>query len=115
MAYSRDLKRRVLDFVAQGGSKAQAARRFQINTCTVFVWLGQPADHRPGKPGPKTGHKIDRDRLRQLVQTQPDLMLKELAAKLGVSINGVSRCLMVLGISRKKNAALRQRVHRPRA
>ena len=46
---------------------------------TVFVWLGEPQNHVPGKPGPQTGRKIDREKLRQAVQEQPDLMRKELA------------------------------------
>jgi transposase-like protein len=79
MAYSHDLKQRVLEYVGAGGGKSQAARRFSVARSTVFVWLGEPQNHVPGKPGPKTGGKIDREKLRQAVQEQPDLMRKELA------------------------------------
>jgi transposase-like protein len=112
MAYSNDLKQRVLEFVAAGGGKSEAARRFSVARSTVFVWLDEPEDHVPGKPGPKTGRKIDRDKLRQAVQEQPDLMLKELARRFDASINGISCSLKAMGMSRKKNAVLRPSLHR---
>lgn len=36
MSYGKDLRKRVLDFVAEGGSKAEAARRFRIHPSTVY-------------------------------------------------------------------------------
>ena len=53
MTYSSDLRERVLDFVASGGSKTQAAKRFSLHRSTVHEWLKQPEDHKAGKPGPK--------------------------------------------------------------
>jgi transposase len=112
MAYSDDLKQRVLKFVAAGGGKSEAARRFSVARSTVFVWLGEPANHVPGKPGPRAGRKIDREQLRQAVQAQPDLLLKELARRFGASVNGISCSLKAIGLSRKKNAVLRPSLHR---
>lgn len=60
MAYSEDLKQRVVSFVAAGGSKKEAARLFAVARSTVFVWLGQPPDYQRRKPGSRTGHKQDR-------------------------------------------------------
>jgi transposase len=68
MAYSQDLKRRVLAYVGQGGSKTHAAKLFSLARATVYVWLQQPPDRSRGKPGPKTGHKIDRAKLAQLIE-----------------------------------------------
>ncbi|MCL2022355.1 MAG: IS630 transposase-related protein [Betaproteobacteria bacterium] len=48
MAYSKDFRCLVLDFVANGGSKAEAARRFGISRQSVFDWLKHPPDHKPG-------------------------------------------------------------------
>ena len=78
MAYSNDLRQRILQYLAAGGGKSGAARRFSLARSTVLVWLGEPQNHVPGKPGPKTGGKIDPEKLRQAVQEQPELMLKEL-------------------------------------
>lgn len=102
MAYSEDLKQRVLSFVAAGGSKKEAARLFAVARSTVFVWLGQPPDHQRRKPGPRTGHKIDRAKLAQLIEAQPDLLQREMAQLMGVSRNGISRALMAMKVTRKK-------------
>jgi transposase-like protein len=37
--HSKDLRRRVIDFVRQGGSKSEAARHFGVSRTTVFAWL----------------------------------------------------------------------------
>ena len=108
MAYSEDLRKRVLRFVQQGGSKAEAARRYEVHLRTVFVWLAQGDSHQRGKPGPRTSRKFSRDKLAKLVAKQPDALLKELAQALGVqSINTISHALKQMGISRKKNTAVR--------
>lgn len=108
MRYSHDIRTRVIDFVDNGGSKVAAARRFQVGIRSVFYWLKQGRDHRPEKPGPRNSFKLDRKRLVQLVEDNPDMMLKELAAELDVSINAVFHSLKVLGYSRKKNGALQR-------
>ena len=41
MAYSLDLRKRVLDFIAAGGSKT-ASRRFSVARSTLYKWLNAP-------------------------------------------------------------------------
>ncbi len=103
MRHSQDLKRRVLQFMADGGSKAEAARRFTVHRSTIFIWLKQPSDHQPKKTGPRNSYKFDREALRQLIEKQPDLLLREMAAQFGVSVNTVHHALKRMRISRKKN------------
>jgi transposase len=107
MAYSDDLRKRVLSFVARGGSKAEAARCFEVHLRTVFLWIEQGSEHRRGKPGPTTSRKFSRDELSERVKKQPDLLLKEHAAHFGVSLNAIRHALIQMGFSRKKNAAVR--------
>jgi transposase len=107
MCYSQDLKKRVLAYIAQGHSKIDAARTFGVGRSTIFLWLAQPDDHTPGKPGPKTSRCIDRDKLAQLVACQPDLMIKEMAQILGSKRSTVHNNLKKLGLVRKKNTAIR--------
>ena len=102
MRYSQDLKQRVLQFIAAGGSKVEASRHFDVHRSTVFVWVKQPEDHQFKKPGPTGSYKLDRQALRQLIETQPELRLKEMAEKLGVSINTIRHALKQMGIVRKK-------------
>ena len=57
MRCSSDLRRRVIDFVRNGGSKAEAARRFQVARSSVYRWMDAEdglAYRRPGPRGPRT-------------------------------------------------------------
>jgi transposase len=70
MRCSLDLRRRVVAFVQRGGSKAEAARRFQVGEASVYRWLkpdGLTDKHTPRKP-----HKLDWEALRQHVAEFPD-------------------------------------------
>ena len=70
MAYSQDLRERVLDFVAVGGSKKAAAERFNVGLSTMFLWCQTPEKVRAEKPGPKGGSKLDLDRLRAMLSAR---------------------------------------------
>ncbi|MCA6369642.1 MAG: helix-turn-helix domain-containing protein, partial [Cytophagales bacterium] len=34
-----DLRERVVKYVREGGSKAEAARRYEVSEATVYTWL----------------------------------------------------------------------------
>jgi transposase len=111
MSYSHDLRERVLQCIKQGGKKIEAARRYGIHINTVYAWLAQPDDHQAKKPGSKDSRKFKQADLAQAIKEQPDLMLKELAQRFGVSVSDISATLRKMGISRKKNAAVRASIH----
>lgn len=111
MAYSQDLRRRVLAFINAGGSKAEASRRYEIHVDTLYQWVKQPPDHQAKKPGPKDSRKFCRIALAKAVQEQPDVMQKELAKRFGVSISVISATFRILGLRRKKNAGVRASIH----
>ncbi len=107
MSYSVDLRKRVIGFVRDGGSKAEAARRFSVNRGRVYVWLALAEDQlEPGKPGPKKARKIDMQRLAEAIKAQPDRLQKELAADFGVRPSAIHHACKRLGITRKKTVAL---------
>lgn len=108
MRCSSDIRDRVLDFVEAGGSKAEAARRFQVSARSVFYWLKQGRDYVVSRPGPRDARKTDRNKLIKIVEAHPDIMLKELSERLEVSINAVHHSLKVLGYTRKKNGTLQR-------
>lgn len=109
MAYSLDLKQRVLAFIQKNGTITQAARIFSIARPTIYIWLAQPADYDKTrkKPGPTTSSTIDRAKLRQIITDQPDLMLKELAVLFNSNTSTMSYNLAKMKIHRKKNSAIR--------
>ena len=67
MAYSTDLRKRVLDFINKGDSKAAAERTFGVSRRTVYNYLEAADPFRCEKPGPKGPRDIDYDALQQHV------------------------------------------------
>lgn len=107
MSYSEDLRQRVVDFVRQGGSKAEAARLFKVSRGRVYAWLSLPPDQLAArKPGPTGPRKLDLQKLESLLMEQPDLLQKEMAQQLGVCESTIHYARKRLKITRKKDARL---------
>jgi len=104
MTYSVDLRRRIVSFVGDGGSKAEASRRFSISRKTVYNWLSCD-DLTPKRHGPRR-RKIDRDALLRDVALYPDALLRERAVRFGVYPNAIWCALRKMGIRHKKTDAL---------
>jgi transposase len=72
-AYALDLRERVVKFIQSGGSKAEAARRFELGRSTVYRYL---AAVQTGTLAPKAswGHwrKLDPQKLQVHVKKHPD-------------------------------------------
>ncbi len=106
MSYSKDLRKRVLDFVEGGGSKVEAAKRYNISRDIIYKWLKAPDPLTPQKTGPRGPRCIDYSALKQHVQDFPDQTNVERAAHFGVSPYCIWYGLRKLGISRKKDIRL---------
>ncbi len=106
MRCSKDIRKRVIAFVQGGGSKAEAARRFQVSRGSIYNWLSAPDALSYRKPGPKGPRKLDREALRRHVEAHDDLTQKERARHFGVSRNCIWNALRKIGVSRKKNDGL---------
>lgn len=102
MAYSTDLRKRVLDFIKAGGKKAEAARRFSLNRSTIYRWLAAEDPFSSEKPGPKNMRVLDEAALKKHVADFPDLTQNERASHFGVSESSIAYGLRKLGITRKK-------------
>src|ERR1035437_7750876 len=104
-AHALDWRKRVVKFINQGGSKVEAARRFDLGRRTVYRYL---AAARTGTLAPKQswGHwrKLDPQKLQVHVKKHPDATLKELQQVLGVSHHAVWVRLGQLGFTLKKNS-----------
>ena len=62
MTYSVDFRKKVVMFVKDGGSQAEAARRFEISLWCVRDWLSRPELHAQQKGVPRR-RKLDKERL----------------------------------------------------
>ncbi len=105
MAYSVDLRRRVVEFVLEGGSREEAARRFKVSRWCVYDWLKRETLE-ADKTGPKGAWKLDREKLEAVIASKPDATLEELSQEVGTGKTAVWHSLKKLKISRKKNVAV---------
>ena len=106
MAYSSDLRKRVLDFIEAGGQKTQACRQFSIARATLYTWLNAEDPLARQKPGPRGPRNLDLNALEKHVADFPDQTQVERAASFGVSEFCIYYGLKTLGITRKKNTRL---------
>ena len=104
--YSMDLRERVVGFVNEGSSKADAARHFNICWKTVSRYVkAQRAGGLPPRPhGGGRRKKFTSESLRRAVARNCDATLREHAEAFGVSHNAVWKRLRQLAITLKKNS-----------
>ena len=102
MRYSSDLRKRVLDFLQTGGSKAEASRRFSVSRPTIYKWVEAPDPFAYEKPGPRAPRALDPNALKEHADAFPDETLKERACHFGVSTFCISYHLKRIGYTRKK-------------
>lgn len=110
MTYSLDLRKRVVKFVKDGGSKAEASRRYEVSRWCVYDWC-QRSDLAPKKVE-RRSRKLDWAALRRTersegVQENPDALLRERAERFGVHINAIFYALKQMKQTCKKNSTLR--------
>jgi transposase len=105
MRHGYSLRERVIGYVENGGSKAEAARVYEVSRATVYNWLrlGRGRLNEYEKPGPKCRRSIDVEALGRAVKTHGDKMQKEHAKEFGVSKSTIHRAMKDLQITRKKN------------
>jgi transposase len=112
-AYSQDLRDRVIAARDRGMKTTPVAKLFGVST----AWVRRVMQRRRecGETGPRpsggvTVVKINMDRLRQLVEQQPDATIAQLHQRLGIncSESAVGMALGRLGLSFKKRRSTRQ-------
>ena len=105
MAYSSDLRTRVLQFIENGGSKTEAAKRFNVGRTAIYRWLNAKDPFTPGKPGPRKPRLLDPTALAEHVKAHPDQTLKERARHFEVS-----HCLCCLWAKKTRLYAKKKRL-----
>lgn len=102
-AYALDLRERVVKFIQGGGSKIEAARRFDLARSSVYRYLeAAKKGTLPPKTSWGTWRKLDPEQLRAQVKKHPDATLKELQQVFGVSHHAIWVRLGQLGFTLKK-------------
>ena len=110
-AYSQDLRDRVIAARQRGLKTRQVARLLQVSDAWVRRVMQRFREYGETQPRPRGGVtvvKIDMDRLRELVEHQPDATIPELHERLGVacSESAVGMALKRLGFTFKKRRSM---------
>lgn len=113
--YSVDLRKRVVKAYDGGVKRVELVSRYGVSLRTVSRLLQrrretggiEPLHGKPGQKPKLTGHA---EKLRKIVEQQPDATLEELREELGISV-GIStlwRGLRDLGLTLKKSHSRRR-------
>jgi transposase len=126
-AYSLDLRERISDCIARGGSRRAAARHFGVSASTAVRIAAQVEERgtleprRMGRPPGRGKLAACLDFLVEIVEAVPDIALTELAAALeaahGVKAHpsSISRALTRLGVTYKKSLSRHRSAPGPRS
>jgi transposase len=105
-AYSIDLRTRIVKSVKDGGSMAEASRKFKVCYKSVQRYVSMAEDGGGLEPKPQGGSekKFGDDALRREVEARPSATLGALGKALGVSDVAILKRLRKLKITLKKNS-----------
>ena len=85
-AYSGDLRERVIEAVAAGASRREAAERFEVSVASAVKWLQRWRDHNSATPKPRGGSVSPLEEfateILAVIAKHPDLTLLETIAEL---------------------------------
>jgi transposase len=110
MTYSPDMRAAALRCVSEGKSRLDIVNFFDISLKTLSNWVRQHRETGSLEPPPRKVYrqrKVIREQLLALIAEHPDATLEELAAPFQVSPSNIDYHLRKLGVTRKKNHALR--------
>jgi transposase len=110
--YSQDLRKRVVGFMALGGSARAAATRFEVSISSALRWAQRWRAEGHARPRAMGGDRRSRlsehgPKVLQLVAQQPDLTLQEIRSALAacgitVGLSTVPRFLGAHNLTLKK-------------
>ena len=100
MSYSLDLRKRVINYIDNGGSILSATRIYKVGRSTIYRWLAR-IELKPTKVT-RRQRKLDWEALEQDVKENPDLRLCDRALKFGVNISSIGYVLHKMKITQKK-------------
>ncbi|AGF51724.1 transposase [Synechocystis sp. PCC 6803] len=100
MAYSLDLRQRVVAYIEAGGKITEASKIYKIGKASIYRWLNR-VDLSPTKVE-RRHRKLDWEALKKDVEENPDARLIDRAKKFGVRPSAVYYALKKMKINRKK-------------
>ena len=104
MAYSKDYRKRVLEYLEEGHTQAEAQEVFKIGCTTIKKWkkLLSEQGTLEKRPLEREARVYESDKLRAYIKEHPQALLKEIASHFGGSISGANSALAREKITLKK-------------
>jgi putative transposase len=102
MAYSLDLRRKVIKFVQDGGSITKASKRFNVGRTTIYRWLSK--EDLESTKVESCKRKIKMKELEKDVEINADTKLKEKASNFGVTLAALIYRFKKMKITRKNKS-----------
>lgn len=100
MAYSLDLRKKVVEWVEEGGSISKASTIYKIGRATIYRWMNR--EYLKPTKVKRRKRKLDWERLRKDIEENPHLKLTDRAQKFGVRPSAICYALKTMKITRKK-------------
>ncbi len=104
MSYSLDLRQKVIDYAESGGKIAKAAKLFGIGRASIYRWLDR--EYLEATKVKNRQRKLDRKELEKDIKENPEVKLKLITEKFGISTTAIWGALKKIKITRKKRTAL---------
>jgi transposase len=104
MAYSKDLRERVLAYLNEGHTQEETSMIFKVGTTTIKNWLSLLSEtgSMEKRPLDRSLRKFDSEKLNTYVEENPNVLLKDVAAKFNGSVTGAFHALNREKITLKK-------------
>ncbi len=110
MAYSLDLRQKVVNYVENGGIITKAAAIFKLGRATIYRWLGRE-DLRPTQVNHRQ-RKLDWEALKKDVEKNPEARLVERARTFRRQTECHLLCLKKIENYKKKTTSLSRKKSR---
>ena len=104
MAYSIDYRKRVLEYIEEGHTQAEAQKLFKVGSTTIKEWkkLLSETNSLEKRPLERDARVYQSDKLCAYIDEHPQALLKEIAEHFGGSVSGANSALAREKITFKK-------------
>ena len=108
MAYSVDLRNRVIDFIKEGNTQERASIIYKVGTSTIKRWLALLSEtgSLEKRPLDRSASKFETEKLNAYIEENPNALLKDIASHFGGTISGADTALKREKITYKKRDLL---------
>jgi transposase len=105
MVYSLDLRKKALNYIANGGKQSDASVIFGVTIRTIANWRRREKqqDLAPRMNGSRPS-KIDDEKLKKYIEANPDSYLREIAQEFSSTLQAIFYACKRLKITLKKSS-----------